>query len=108
MTFWNKTQAPKLRGLAARPTQADLTAFKAEVSQEANLSSSYCWKVADGDRQFVLHTKNAGPSAVEWRLMQGAGPSARQLWMLVTGDISQIYAAIVSASGEDLQKAIAA
>ncbi len=58
----------------------------------------------------MLSVKYADTSAgyLAWRLYQGSGPNAKELWFHLTDNAQQIYTMIINSCGEELETAVRA
>lgn len=95
----------KPRPLHARPTDVDLENFIEAADEERNTKFSYVWKSTQQE-EFMISLHFVSETMIEWRMFSGSEENARELWVNVTDDATDIYTMIIKSSGEDLEKAI--
>lgn len=91
--------------LHARPTDVDLENFIDAAEEGRNTRFSYVWKSTHGE-EFMISLHFVNETQIEWRMFSGSEENAKELWVLVTDDATDIYTMIIKSSGEDLEKAV--
>lgn len=108
--FKKTAERVKLQRVAARPTEADLSLFVETCRRDRVTKYNYFWTSASAGKDYMLSVKYAGNDAghLAWRLHQGSGPDAKELWFHLTENAQQIYTMIVNSCGEVLETAMEA
>lgn len=91
--------------LHARPTDVDLENFIEAAEEQRNTKFSYVWKSTQQE-EFMISLHFVSESQIEWRMFSGSEENAKELWVNITDDATDIYTMIIKSSGEDLEKAI--
>lgn len=108
--FKKTSERVKLQRVAARPTEADLYLYVETCRRDRVTKYNYFWTSATAGKDYMLSVKYAGNDAghLAWRLHQGSGPDAKELWFHLTENAQQIYKMVVNSCGEVLETAMEA
>lgn len=81
--------------------------FAESSRRERQTNFKYFW-ISDNKVEFMLSVKDAqtAEGTLLWRMYQGSGHAARELWFHVSSDLRHIYTMVINSSGQDLEAAV--